>query len=54
MEDPKMGIYKGHVVLTLNPDQKFPFTFGLNKARMILNYIDVIQKFVSDNHQKED
>ena len=33
-------------------DKKFGFTFGLAKARLILNNMEEIQKFVEDNMQK--
>lgn len=38
--------FKGNKVLCLNPEDKFPFTFGLNKAKLILENIEVIKKFV--------
>ena len=43
---PKVGQYKGHPMIILNPDDRFPFQFGLNKARMILQHIDEIRSFV--------
>tara|TARA_R100001132_G_C3255709_1_gene81366 strand:+ start:885 stop:1070 length:186 start_codon:yes stop_codon:yes gene_type:complete len=36
-------------LLVLNPDGKFPFSFGVHKARLILESIDKIKEFVSDN-----
>jgi len=49
-----IGEYKGSPVITLplTADGKFPFTFGLGKARVILKYIDEIKKFV-DEHDKK-
>jgi len=43
--------YKGNPMLVLkrNEDDKFPFSFGLNKAKMILESIDDIKKFVEEN-----
>lgn len=38
--------YKGNKVLNLNPESKFPFSFGLAKAKLLLENIDVIKKFV--------
>ena len=38
--------FKGNKVLNLNPDSKFPFSFGLAKAKLVLENIDVIKKFV--------
>jgi len=43
--------YKGRPVLILkrSEDEKFPFSFGLAKARMILENIGEIKKFVEEN-----
>ena len=43
--------FKGNKVLVLRnqPDDKYPFTFGLAKAKMILEAIDDIKAFVSKN-----
>ncbi len=42
--------YKGKPLLVLkrSEDDKFPFSFGLAKARMILESIDAIKKFVDE------
>lgn len=45
---PKVGQYKGHHMITLNPDDRFPFQFGLNKARLVLQHIEEIRKFVEN------
>lgn len=59
--------FKGNKVLNLNPESKFTFSFGLAKAKLILENLDVIKKFVetegkdlgeftkkpSDNNQNE-
>jgi hypothetical protein len=52
--DVTIGEYKGSPVITLplSADGKFPFTFGLGKAKAILKYIDEIKKFV-DEHDKK-
>jgi hypothetical protein len=44
--------YEKHVInklICLNPGSKFPFSFGLGKAKMILENIDSIKKFVETN-----
>ena len=43
--------YKGNKLIVLKKDaeDKFPFSFGLNKAKKILGAIDEIQKFVDEN-----
>lgn len=38
--------FKGNKVLNLNPESKFPFSFGLAKAKLVLENLDVIKKFV--------
>ena len=43
---PKVGQYKGHPMIILNPDDRFPFQFGLNKAKLVLQHIDAIRSFV--------
>ena len=43
---PKTGQYKGHAMIILNPEDRFPFQFGINKARLILQHIEEIRKFV--------
>jgi hypothetical protein len=43
--------YKGKPVLVIkrNEEEKFPFSFGLAKAKMILESIEEIKKFVAEN-----
>lgn len=47
--------YKGKPVLILRRDEndKYPFSFGLNKARLILENIEDIKKFVAENSSEE-
>jgi hypothetical protein len=46
--------YKDKPVLIIKRDEddKYPFSFGIGKARMILENIEEIKKFVADNEQK--
>ena len=46
-----IGEYKGNAIISLpvSGSTKYPFTFGLNKAKAILEYLDDIKKFVEDN-----
>jgi hypothetical protein len=46
---PKILDYKGSKILELNPEEKFVFSFGIEKAKMILKNIDSIKKFISTN-----
>jgi hypothetical protein len=43
--------YRGHKTLILKRDaeDKYPFQFGLGKAKLILDHIEDIKKFVKDN-----
>ena len=43
---PEIQEYKGNKILNLNPESKFSFSFGLAKAKLILENLDVIKKFV--------
>ena len=49
---PRTDVYKGNPVLILNPEDKWPFSFGLTKAKLILQNLEAIRSFV-DAHQKE-
>ena len=48
--------YKGNAIISLPVanSTKFPFTFGLNKAKAIIQYLDDIKKFIEDNDAKEE
>ena len=43
--------YKGFPVISLPLDEKgkYPFSFGVAKAKAIVKYIEDIKKFVKDN-----
>ncbi len=45
--------FKGKPVLVIKrgEDEKFPFSFGLTKAKMVLECIEDIKKFVADNEK---
>lgn len=46
------GEYKGKPLLILkrNEEDKYPFSFGVSKARLILDNIEEIKKFVEENN----
>ncbi|HNY91236.1 MAG TPA: hypothetical protein PKJ13_03375 [bacterium] len=46
LNKPVVGEFKGNPILTLNPDERYPFSFGLSKARLILAHLDDIRAFV--------
>lgn len=40
------------IILKRDEDDRFPFSFGLTKARLIIDHIEDIKKFVNDNSEK--
>lgn len=52
----KIGEYKGHKTISLmkSDDDQYPFTFGLGKAKLIVDNIDEIKKFVKENESSPD
>ena len=45
--------FNGRPVIILKRDEndKYPFTFGLSKARLILENIKEVEKFVKENEE---
>jgi hypothetical protein len=43
--------YNGKPILVLrrSEDDKFPFSFGINKAKLIMENYEEIKKFVAEN-----
>jgi hypothetical protein len=52
LSGPKVSEYKGRPVLTLNPEDRFPFTFGLSKAKLIIQHLDSIKAFIEQQNEK--
>ncbi len=50
---PAVEEFKGNKVLVLNPGAKFTFSFGVGKAKMILENIDAIKRFAEEYGKKE-
>lgn len=46
--------YKGNAVISLRNtlEDKHPFTFGVTKAKLILDNIEAIEEFVKNNAKK--
>lgn len=46
-----IGDYNGKPVIIFNPDSKYPFSFGLAKAKIILNEdnLESLRSFVESN-----
>ena len=47
--------FKGKPMLVIkrNEDDKYPFSFGMSKAKLILENLEEIKKFVEENSQSE-
>ena len=45
------GEFKGKplIIIKRSEDDKYPFSFGLSKARLILDNLEEIKKFVEEN-----
>ena len=45
--------YRGNKMIILKRDENdtYPFRFGLRKAQLIVDNIDVIKKFIKENPQ---
>ena len=45
------GEFKGKplIILKRNAEDKYPFSFGVSKAKLILDNLDEIKKFVEEN-----
>ena len=50
---PTIEEYKGHELLVLNPDNKWPLKFGLQKAKLILAHVEDIASFIEDQEAKQ-
>ncbi|HUL44417.1 MAG TPA: hypothetical protein VLY03_08675 [Bacteroidota bacterium] len=51
-QEPIVDEYKGNKILILNPGSRFPFSFGLGKAKMIMQNLDAIRKFIEQYEKK--
>lgn len=49
-----IGEFKGNLVITLkaNEEDRYGITFGLTKAKLILDNVDSIRKFYEENKDK--
>lgn len=53
MSEVSESEYKGNpmIVIKQTPEDKFPFQFGVKKAKLVLAHIEDIRKFV-EKHDK--
>ncbi len=51
MSEVLEGDYRGNAMLIIRqtPQDKFPFQFGLKKAKLILEHVEDIKKFVQSH-----
>ena len=49
MSEATESEYKGHpmIVLSNGPDDKYPFQFGLKKAKLVVEHLEDIKKFIA-------
>lgn len=47
------GEYKGKplIIIKRSEDDKYPFSFGLSKAKLILDNLEEIKKFVEEHQE---
>jgi len=47
--------YKGHAILELKrtEEDKHPFRFGVSKAKLILEHLESIKSFITNNDKDE-
>ncbi len=47
--------FKGNkmIVLKRTAEDTYPFSFGINKAKLIIENFDEIKKFVAENEKKD-
>ncbi len=50
----QIGDFKGNPTLTIKQrsDDKFGLTFGLSKAKLILDHLDAIRRFYEENKNR--
>jgi len=46
---PEISEYNGNKIIILNPGSRFTFSFGLGKAKMVIEHYEAIKKFVDTN-----
>ena len=53
MSEASESEYKGNPMLVLknSPEDKFPFQFGLKKAKLVVEHIEDVRRFV-EKHDK--
>lgn len=52
-DQPIIGEWKGKATITLNPSAPFKFSFGFDKAKLIVDNIEAIRQFVAAEEAKK-
>ncbi|MBI4675954.1 MAG: hypothetical protein HY748_00025 [Elusimicrobia bacterium] len=49
----EFGEFKGNkmIILKRTPDDQYPFQFGVSKAKLVVEHIEDIRKFVEENQK---
>ena len=55
MSEVSESEYKGNPMMVIknNAEDKFPFQFGLKKAKLVIAHIEDIRKFIAKHDQPE-
>lgn len=53
VEPPQRYVFHGKPILRLNPTDSRAFSFGVQKAKLILAHLDEIRRFVAENDEGE-
>lgn len=54
MTPPTVSTFKGNEVLVLNPDDKYTFSFGKGKAKLICQHIKAICEFAGEDTSEDE
>jgi len=46
--------FKGHPILVLSPESKYPVRLGINKCKVILEHLDEIKEFLGEKQGDSD
>lgn len=49
VRDPEISEYDKKATIVLNPGGRWPFSFGLAKAKLIVTHFEKIKRFVETN-----
>jgi hypothetical protein len=50
MSECRISSFKGSPVIELDSGSKYPFSFGIKKAALVVEHIDAIRRFVNGDN----